>query len=80
MVVKLITSIIGWVQRQRLKLAIKKANEMFADTGMKFLVLKYRCGFLVKSKQELKQLIKDGYFKKGFTIQCAEKIALYKTR
>jgi len=78
--VKIIQSIIGWVQRQRLKLAIREANKMFAATGMKFFVLRYRRGFLVKSKQQLKQLIKEGYFKKGFTIQAAEKIALYKTR
>ena len=78
--VKIIQSIIGWVQRQRLKLAIKKANKMFAATGLKFFVLKYRRGFLVKSKQELKKLIKDGFFKKGFTIQTAKTIAIYQTR
>jgi len=78
--VKFIQSIIGWLQRQRLKSAIKKANRMFAATGMKFFVLRYRHGFLVKSKQELKTLVKDGHFKNGITIQSIEAIALYQTR
>ena len=77
---KTILKFIGWVQHQRLKLAIRKANKMFAATGMKFLVLRYKGRFLVKSKQELKKLIKSDFFKKGFTIQTVEKIALYKTR
>jgi len=78
--VKIIQKIIGWVQRKRLTSAIKKANRMFAVTGMKFFVLKYKRRFLVKSKQELKKLIREGYFKKGFTVQSAEAIALYITR
>jgi len=78
--VKLIQTVISWVQSQRLKFAIRKANKIFAATGMKMFVLKYRRGFLVKSKQEMKKLIKEGYFKKGFTIQTAEAIALYQTR
>jgi len=78
--VKLIQSIIGWVQRQRLKSAIREANRMFNETGAKIYVLKYKGGFLIKSKQQLKQLIKEGYFKKGFTIQDIAKIALYQTR
>jgi len=53
---------------------------MFAATGMKFFVLRYRHGFLVKSKQELKTLVKDGHFKNGITIQSIEAIALYQTR
>lgn len=78
--VKLIQLIIGLIQRQLLKFAIKKANKIFNATGKKMLVLKYKRGFVVKSKQEIKELIKKGYFAKGFTIQTAEAIALYKTR
>jgi hypothetical protein len=62
-----------------LKRAIKKANLMALLTGRKYLVLRYRKRFLVKSKKELKQLIKDGMFQSGFTIQKAEQIALYIT-
>jgi len=78
--VKLIQRIIGWFQRQRLKAAIRKANRMFAATGMKFYVLRYNKGFLVKSKQELTKLVKDGYFQKGVSIQTIGKLALYQTR
>jgi hypothetical protein len=42
--------------------------------------LRYKKRFLVKSKKALKDLVKDGYFVKGFTIQAAERIALYITR
>lgn len=60
--------------------AIKKANKYFQATGMKFLVIWYKNKPLVKSKQELRKLIKQGYFKKGLTIQKIEKMALYSTR
>jgi hypothetical protein len=48
-------------------------------SGARYLVLRYRGGFLVKRKSELKRLIKSGYFASGFNIQTAERIALYKT-
>ncbi len=60
--------------------AIKKANKYFQATGNRFLVVWYDGKPLVKSKQELRKLIKQGYFKKGLTIQKIEKTALYSTR
>jgi hypothetical protein len=69
-----------WSQDRKLKNAIDKADWMAKRSGRKFLVLKYKRRLLVKSKEELKRLIKEKYFVKGFTIQQAEQIALYITR
>ncbi|MDR1370929.1 MAG: hypothetical protein LBJ72_12530 [Dysgonamonadaceae bacterium] len=69
-----------WNQERKFKNAINKADWMAKKSKMKFLVLRYNGRFLVKSKKELRKLIRDGYFVKGFTIQQAEKIALYITK
>jgi len=67
-------------QSQKLKNAINKADWMAKKTGRRFFVLKYKRRFLVKSKEQLKRMIKNKYFVKGFDIQKAEKISLYITR
>jgi hypothetical protein len=77
--VKLFIKIKHWYLEYKLRQAIKKADWMAKKSGCKFLVLKYKKGFLVKSKKELKKLIKQRNFVSGFTIQQAEKIALYAT-
>jgi hypothetical protein len=63
----------------QLRRAVKKADWMAKLSGSKILVLRYKGGFMVKSKKHLKRLIKEGRFAHGFTIQTAERIALYKT-
>jgi hypothetical protein len=68
-----------WNQTRRLNNAIDKADWLARKSGYKVLVLRYKKGFLVKTKKELRKLIRDKYFVKGFTIQQAEKIALYIT-
>lgn len=68
------------IQKHKLNCAIRKADWMARRSGNRFFVFRYRKKFLVKSKRELKKLIRDGYFTKGFTIQQAEKIALYRTK
>lgn len=78
--VNLIISIKRWYLERKLRGAIKKADWLARRSGAKFLVLRYKNGFLVKSKKQLKWLIKEGHFKSGFTIQTAERIALYKTQ
>ncbi|GHT15064.1 hypothetical protein AGMMS4956_14230 [Bacteroidia bacterium] len=78
--VKLFIRIKHWYIERKLKNAIKKADWLCKKTDARFLVLRYKSGFLVKSKKQLKALIKDGYFVKGFDIQTAEKIAVYKTK
>jgi hypothetical protein len=75
-----IFKLIKWNQDRRLKNAIYKANKMAFRTGCKFMVLRYKHRFLVKSKKQLKQLIKEGYFVSGFSIHDIEKIALYITK
>jgi len=68
-------------RRNRLaKRAIRKANWMFEKTGAKFFCLWYEGKPLVKSKQNLKELIKQGTFKKGLTIQDIEALAFFVTR
>ena len=49
-------------------------------TGRKWLVLMYGGKPLVVSKQHLKDKIKEGAFRKGFTPEKAESLAIYKTR
>lgn len=77
--VKLIIRFKKWNQNRKLKNAIKKADWMAKKSRAKFLVLYYKGKMLVKSKQQLKKMIKDGVFVKGFSIQKAEEIALYIT-
>lgn len=68
-------------RRQRLmRHAIRKANWMFEKTGAKFYCLWYKGKPLVKSKQNLKELVKQGVFQKGMSIHDIENLAFYKTR
>ena len=48
-------------------------------TGKKMLVLCVAGRPLCVSKQRVKQLIKEGYYKHGTTPEDVEKLALYKT-
>jgi hypothetical protein len=64
----------------RLNRAIRKANRMAECSGYKFFVLRYKRRFLVKSKRELRRLVREHYFVKGLTIQDIEKLALHITR
>jgi hypothetical protein len=78
--INIFTALIRWAQQQRLNRAIRKANLMAERSGHKFFVLRYRRRFLVKSKQELRRLIREHYFVKGMTIGQIEKLALHITR
>lgn len=78
--VKIYFWLINQRQKSRMRSAIRKANWMFEKTGAKFFCLWYKGKPLVKSKQNLKELIKDGTFKKGLTIQDIEAMAFYCTR
>ncbi len=73
-----------WIKRKRenylTRKAVEKANNMFNKTGLKILVIWYKGRPLVKSKQNIKDLIKAGTFVKGLSIQDIEKLAIYKTR
>ena len=78
--VKMYFWLINQRQKSRMRRAIRKANWMFEKTGAKFFCLWYKGRPLVKSKQNLKELIKEGTFTKGLTIQDIEKLAFYCTR
>jgi hypothetical protein len=67
-------------QTRKLIRAIGRADFLAHRSGRRFMVLKYGNRFLVKSKGELKLLIRQGYFRKGFDIQTAERIALHITK
>lgn len=64
----------------RCKRAIKRADRRAVVTGKKQLVLMYGGKPLVVSKQHLKAKIKEGAFRKGFSAEKAESLAIYKTR
>jgi hypothetical protein len=78
--VKIYSWYISQRQQRRARRAIRKANWMFEKTGAKFFCLWYNGKPLVKSKQNLKELIKDGTFKKGLTIHDIEALAFFVTR
>ncbi len=63
----------------RLKRAKIRADRRKAETGKKQLVILYRKKPIVVSKQHLKKSIAEGCYEKGFTIQKAEKLAVYQT-
>lgn len=63
----------------RCKRAIKRANRQAVVTGKKQLVIMYGGRPIVVSKQHLKAKIKEGAFRKGFTPEKAEQLAIYKT-
>ena len=80
MIVKLYFYLANQRQQRRARRAIRKANYMFEKTGAKFFCLWYKGKPLVKSKQNLKELVKDGTFQKGLTIHDIEKLAFFATR
>lgn len=70
----------SYVLYKRCKRAIKRADRQATVTGKKQLVIMYGGKPLVVSKQHLKEIIKEGAFRKGFTPEKAEALAIYKTR
>ncbi len=65
---------------RRCRRAIREADRRLATTGHKQLVIMYDGRPMVISKRALKARIKAGYFRKGFTPEKAEALAIYKTR
>lgn len=63
----------------RLKQEKREADYRRGLTGQKMLVLCVAGRPLCVSKQRVKQLIKEGYYKKGTTPEDVEKLAIYKT-
>lgn len=69
-----------WITYLRVKKAIKEADRQQVLTGKKQLVMMYDGKPIVVSKQHLKRTIKAGAYRKGFSPERAESIAIYKTR
>jgi hypothetical protein len=67
------------IKKLRFKLAVRKANRRYKETGYHYMVILYKNKFLVKSRRELKELVKQKYFRKGFTVHHIDRIALYST-
>ena len=61
------------------KRAVKKAVKMQNQTGFKYMVININGKVRAASRSRLKDLIKEGRFKKGVTIEDIEKCALFKT-
>lgn len=64
---------------RRCKRAIRRADRQAVVTGRKQLVLLHGGKPVVVSKQQLKKLIRQGAFIRGFTLEKAERLAIYKT-
>lgn len=65
--------------KHRIKRAIQEANEMRALTGHKHLVFMYNGKVTIKTKQNIKTLIRMRKFAKGVTIADFEKRCLHIT-
>jgi hypothetical protein len=64
------------------RIAIRKANQLAAETGYKYIVFRAGGKTVIKPKKLLKSMIAcpGKYFAKGTTIQDIEKRALYITQ
>lgn len=69
----------NFIFNRRLKRAVKRAEQLHKLTNRKYLVLRYNNRLIVKSKQDLKYLLKKGIFRANCGIQEIESIALYIT-
>ncbi len=65
--------------RLRLRRAVKTANKESKLWNKRFLVIAFEGKPKVFEKQQLKALIKKGYFKHGVTIEILEKMAYHIT-
>ena len=79
MVTKILAAWYKLCYRKSLIRAIRHANHVKNTTGHKCLVLFFPKGYKAVTKQAVKQLVKQHYFKKGATIQKIESMAVYST-
>lgn len=73
----MIKKIKKWIALQKIKKAIKKAEEYYKETRYHALVLKYNGKYKVFSRKHLKSLVKAKFFK--CSLETLEKSAIYKT-
>lgn len=63
----------------RFKRAVKKADRFHHITHRKYMVLVINRKIEVLSKQEIKEFVDNGIFRKGITVSDIERKALYVT-
>lgn len=68
-----------WARKKSYKAAVKHADEMRAKTFKKMHVIFNKGEFIAVSRQRLKQLHKEGAFKKGIGLKQLEKMIYYTT-
>ena len=61
------------------KKAVKKANKLAHETGLRYYVIVFNGKLRVIPKQVIKQLIQQKRFRKGTTVKDIEKVALHVT-
>lgn len=76
----LYTAISKYVYNKRLMRKIKRAEELSALTGYRFIVIRFYGQMRLLRKHDVKEWIRRGKFKKGVTIADIEKKALYITK
>ncbi len=64
----------------RYKRAVKKANRLAQETGLKYYVIALNGSIHVVPKQVIKQLIRQHRFRKGTKLADIEKLALHITK
>lgn len=64
----------------RYKRAVKKANRLAQETGLKYYVIVLNGSIHVVPKQVIKQLIRQHRFRKGTKLADIEKLALHITK
>ena len=64
----------------RYKRAVKEANRLAQETGLKYYVIVLNGSIHVVPKQVIKQLIRQHRFRKGTKLADIEKLALHITK
>ncbi len=64
----------------RYKRAVRQANRLAQETGLRYYVLSMGGSLKVVPKQTIKQLVQQHRFRKGTKVKDIEKIALHITK
>lgn len=79
----MVSNIVTYFQKLRYRKSLKKATKhaihMKNTKGYKCLVLLFPDGYRAITKQAVKLLWKQGYFKKGTTLQQIESMSVFTT-
>lgn len=70
----------AWARRRSFKQAVKQANHLRASNFRKHCVIFMNGEYKVYSKQKLKWLYTEGYFKAGVNMKQVLKLVVYTTK